>query len=96
MNLKLKSENVIFKNTVTDTSKLGSTIDDIGQHRRKSCIRISGVPQFQMEGHNITLYFVKTLSYFRVPRNKHVHPRLSTKTCHTEIIIKFTHTSKRV
>ena len=60
MNLKLKSKNVILKKTINDTSKLGSTIDDIRQHRRKSCIRISRVPQFQMEGHNITLYFVKT------------------------------------
>lgn len=93
----LKAVNSELKRSVQETNKLSSKVDDLEQHSRKSCIRVSGVPYSQ--GEDTTQIVCDIASKLNVDLQStdiSVSHRLPTKEGHKQIIARFTHTNKRV
>jgi hypothetical protein len=42
---QLKQENLNVQESIGEIPKINSKLDDLKQHSRKSCVRISGVPE---------------------------------------------------
>jgi hypothetical protein len=45
---QLKQENFNLKKSIGEIPKINSKLDDLEQHSRKSCVRISGVPESEI------------------------------------------------
>ncbi|XP_052058933.1 uncharacterized protein LOC127699205 [Mytilus californianus] len=93
---KLKTENIELKKSINEVGKLSLKVDDLEQHSRKSCIRISGVPYTQSEDTTKILCDIASKLEVDLQSNDiSVSHRLPTKEGHKQIIARFTHTKKR-
>ncbi|CAC5420428.1 unnamed protein product [Mytilus coruscus] len=93
---KLKKENIELKKSIKEVSKLSLKVDDLEQHSRKSCIRISGIPYTQGEDTtNILCDIASKLEADLQSNDISVSHRLPTKKGHKQMIARYTHTNKR-
>lgn len=93
---KLKAENISLKKSICEIPNIASKLDDLEQHSRKSCIRISGVPQSQDEDTTeLVCQVAKKLNVELTPNDISVSHRLPTAKGPKQIIARFTHAKKR-
>jgi hypothetical protein len=59
---QLKQENFNLKQSIGEIPKINSKLDDLEQHSRKSCVRISGVP----ESVHVILSLLSALSVMKI------------------------------
>ena len=94
---QLKQENIILKKSVSEIPKINSKLDELEQHSRKSCVRVSGVPQTVGENTtNIICNLAKKLNVTLEAKDISVSHRLPSKEGTRQIIARFTHADKRV
>ena len=94
---KLKFENFNLKKSMNELpTRFDKKVDDLEQHSRKSCIRISGVPQSNEEDTTkIVCDIASKLDVKVEPNDISVSHRLPTEKGHKQIIARFTHARKR-
>lgn len=93
---QLKQENFNLKKSIGEIPKINSKLDDLEQHSRKSCVRISGVPESVGENTaDIVCDIAKKLNVNLVSNDISVSHRLPSAKGHKQIIARFTHAQKR-
>ena len=93
---QLKQENFNLKKSIGEIPKINSKLDDLEQHSRKSCVRISGVPESVGENNaDILCDIAKKLNVNLVSNDISVSHRLPSAKGHKQIIALFTHAQKR-
>ena len=93
---KLKFDNNNLRQAMNETLSLSEKVDDLEQHSRKSCIRVSGVPQrIDEDTTQIVCDIARKLNVDIQPQDISACHRLPTPKGHKQIIARFTHTNKR-
>ncbi|CAC5415949.1 unnamed protein product [Mytilus coruscus] len=93
---KLKLDNFNLKKSMNDIPSINKKIDDLEQHSRTCCIRISGVTQTKDEDTTkLVCDIAGKLNVDLNPNDISVSHRLPTEKGHKQIIARFTHSNKR-